>query len=312
MNGTAYFAGRPLALRRDILEAMLRDLAAGRIAAVRQEPPRPAARARPGLGILRVTGVLEYHPGFLSELFGLGTSTSDLRLAVRALGDDPEIKAIALIVDSPGGDVAGLQELAAEIRAVRRRKPVLAIADPMAASAALWIAAQASEFIVTPSGSVGSVGIYGTHEDISQLAEKVGIRVTLVSAGKYKTEGNPYEPLGADARAYMQSQVDSYFRTFIDDLALGRKVSPAKVVRDYGEGRMLLAADALRAGLVDRIGTLEDVLAGASNRAAMADARFKAEVRHFRIGAAAPAETFDAELARHRRAMSRRGPTGAA
>jgi signal peptide peptidase SppA len=307
MNTTASLAGRPLALRRDVLEAMLRDLAAGRIAAVRQEPPRPAVRAGPGLGILRVTGILEYHPGFLSEFFGRGTSTADLRIAVRALAADPDVKAIVMLVDSPGGSVDGLQELAAAIRAARQQKPVLAIADPMAASAALWVAAQASEFMVTPSGSVGSVGIYGTHEDVSEMASKLGVKVTLVSAGKYKTEGNPYEPLGTDARAQMQREADAYYKQFVDDLALGRKVSPARVLRDYGEGRMLLAADALKSGMVDRIGTLEAVLSEASNQAATADASFRGELRRFKVAARTAPEPFRAELARHRRAAVRRG-----
>jgi signal peptide peptidase SppA len=304
---TASLAGRPLALRRDVLEALLRDLAAGRIAAVRQEPPRPAVRARPGIGVVRVAGVLEYHLSLLSELFGMGTSTAELRAVIRGFSADPDIKAIVMLVDSPGGSVDGLQELAAAIRAARQRKPVLAIADPMAASAALWVAAQASEFVVTPSGSVGSLGIYGTHEDISQMAEKVGVKVTLVSAGKYKTEGNPYEPLGADARANMQAEVDAYYRQFVDDVAIGRRVSPSRVLADFGEGRMLLAADALAAGMVDGIGTLEAVLSEASNQASKAGATFGAEVRRFKVAAGAAPEPFGAELARHRRAATRRG-----
>ena len=114
------------------------------------------------------------------------------------------------------------------------------------------------------SGQVGSIGVYGVHEDLSKAAERLGVKTTLISAGKYKTEGNPWEPLSDLARSEMQSKVDAHYRQFTDDVAFGRGVSPGAVVKGYGEGRMLLARPALAAGMVDEIGTLDGVLEGIS------------------------------------------------
>ena len=285
MSTIASLAGRPLALRREVLDAILRDLAAGRIAAVRQEPPRPTARARPGVAVLQVYGTLEHRPGFLAELFGLGTSTADLRQRVRALAADPEIGTIVLDIDSPGGEVDGITELAAAIRAARSRKPVIAIADAIAASAALWIGSQASEFVVTPSGSVGSLGVYGVHQDVSVALDKLGVKVTMVYAGRYKVERAPYAPLTAEAKGDMQNEVDHYLAMFVDDVAMGRRLAPSRVASGFGEGRMLMPRDALAAGMVDRIGTLDEVLSEASGRAATARAGFEAELSRARLAA---------------------------
>jgi capsid assembly protease len=136
------------------------------------------------------------------------------------------------------------------------------VAAPMAASAAYWLAAQASRLLVMGSGQVGSIGVYGVHEDVSKAAERIGVKTTLVSAGKYKTEGNPWEPLSDPARADMQAKVDAHYRQFTDDVAFGRGVSPSAVVKGYGEGRMLLARDAVKAGMVDALGGLDDVIRG--------------------------------------------------
>jgi len=259
MNVT--LAGRVFALDRAVLEALMRDVAAGVVAA-RREPERPYFGHRPpqNVAVVGVQGLLEYRRSILAELFGTGTSTSELRRTFRALGANSDVKSILMIVDSPGGEVAGMKELSAVIREVRRRKPVTAVVDVTAASAAYWVASQASEVVVSPSGSVGSVGVFGVHEDRSALAEKVGVKVTLVSAGRYKTEGSPFEPLGDEARAEMQRQVDRAYRQFVEDLAMGRMVSPGTVERTFGEGRMVDAQDAVRAGMANRVGTVDEVV----------------------------------------------------
>jgi capsid assembly protease len=115
---------------------------------------------------------------------------------------------------------------------------------------------------VSPSGSVGSVGVYGAHEDISKAAERAGVKVTLVAAGKFKTEASPFEELGDEAKQEMQRQVDRHYRAFVDDLAMGRMINPAKVERDFGQGRMVPAADAVRLGMADRVATVEQAMQG--------------------------------------------------
>jgi capsid assembly protease len=274
---TTALAGQIYAMERTALDAAL----SGAIHAVARDG-RAGVRAPAGTAVVAIYGPMEYRPGLLSLLFGYGTSTLELTATVRRLAADPEVKQIILEIDSPGGSIEGVTEAAAAIRAARQVKPVYAIAAPMAASAAYWLAAQATRLLVLGSGQVGSIGVYGVHEDISKAAERLGVKTTLISAGKYKTEGNPWEPLSDPARADMQSKVDAHYQQFTDDVAFGRGVSPSAVVKGYGEGRMLLARDAVKAGMVDGIGGLDDALQGI----AIERGRFIAEMdRRRRIAA---------------------------
>lgn len=262
------FFDRPWAIRREKLAAIQSFLAlrvsGGAVTAeeVREivaaaGPRRQASRGK--LGVLPLQGVVMNRAGIMAETSG-AVSLESWMQQFRSFVDDPEIDSIVLDIDSPGGSVEGVPEAAAEIRAARERKPITAIANTTAASAAYWIAAQASEVIVTPSGWVGSIGVYSTHEDWSGAYEQLGIKTTLISAGKYKVEGNEFEPLSDEARKYMQSMVDDYFGMFVSDVAKGRSVPVSTVKSGYGEGRMLLAKDAKVAGMVDRIDTFDGTL----------------------------------------------------
>ena len=175
--------------------------------------------------------------------------------------DDPNISSILLVVDSPGGQVSGITELAAQIRSVKNRKRVVAHIDPLGASAAYWLAAQASEIAITPSGMAGSIGIISTHTSVAGSLEKAGIETTMLTAGKYKGEGNPFERLTPTARANMQTLIDAAYTSFVRDIAKGRRTTEADVRKGYGEGRVLDAERALAAGLVDVIEPFEATIA---------------------------------------------------
>lgn len=190
---------------------------------------------------------------------GGGVALSSFQKVFSAADADPSVKAILLDVDSPGGSVELVPETAALIRGAQT--PVTAIANTMAGSAAYYLASQANELVVTPSGSVGSIGVFARHVDMSGALAQDGVDVTLISAGKFKTEGNPYGPLGDEAKAALQAQVDEFYGMFVDDVARGRGVTSDAVIGGYGEGRMLLASQALAAGMVDRIDTLDGTLA---------------------------------------------------
>jgi signal peptide peptidase SppA len=151
-------------------------------------------------------------------------------------------------------------ELAEEIRSARGKKPIIAVSNASMASAAYWIGSAASELVVTPSGQVGSIGVFSIHEDHSKQLAEEGVAVTLIRAGKYKTEGNPFEPLSDEARAAVQGEVDRYYSLFTRDVAKGRRVDVEAVRNGFGQGRMVNAQDALKLGMVDRVATLDDVL----------------------------------------------------
>jgi signal peptide peptidase SppA len=227
-----------------------------------------------GVAVIPVYGVIEYRSSWMMEYFG-GCSVEGLRESLaKALGD-PSITAIVLDIDSPGGAVSGVTELAGEIRAARGgSKPIVASVNTLCASAAAWIGLQADEVVITPSGHVGSIGVYAMHQDISKMLDEMGVTMTLVSAGEHKTEGNEFEPLSEDARADIQERVDATYQQFLADVAAGRRVAASVVEADYGGGRVLNARQALAAGMVDRIEsigqTMQRLSRPAGRRRAMA------------------------------------------
>ncbi len=183
--------------------------------------------------------------------------TAQLRQALK----DPDVESIIFDVDSPGGQVSNVEELAKEIHQARGTKPITAVANSLAASAAYWIATAADELVVTPSGEVGSIGVLAMHEDISEALANEGIKINLISAGKYKVEGNPFEPLDDEARAFIQSRIDDYYDMFVTAVSRNRSVSKSDVKNGFGEGRVVGAKEAVKLGMADRVGTLDETLA---------------------------------------------------
>ncbi len=218
------------------------------------------------VAIIPVFGTIHQHAGVMSEYSG-GASADGLSKALREAMADPAVGSIVLDVDSPGGGVFGVSELADEIRGLRGQKPMVAIADSLMASAAYWIASQADEVWSLPGGQVGSIGVYQAHVDNSAAYEKFGSKVSYVAAGRYKVEGNDTEPLGDEARTEMQRVVDAYYRMFVNAVAKGRGVSAATVASDFGEGRVVLAGDAKAKGMIDQVGTLDEAIARAAQLA---------------------------------------------
>lgn len=216
-------------------------------------PPRPKGKVYP----ISIMGTISQRPSVFTSG---GTSTESVGRQIDAALADPEIKAIALHIDSPGGSVYGVPELAAKIRAARNQKKIVAVANSVAASAAYWLASQASEVVVTPGGQVGSIGVIAAHEDLSKSQEMEGIKTTVVAAGKYKSEGHPFEPLSEEARAFLQSEVDRYYEMFTADVARGRSRRQETVRAGFGQGRMVGADTAVAEGMADRVGTWEDTM----------------------------------------------------
>ncbi|MEO5331325.1 MAG: S49 family peptidase [Magnetococcus sp. YQC-5] len=212
------------------------------------------------IAVLTLYGILTPR-GSVLDVSGPGvTNLQEFSTQLRSAVRDLAVAAILIDVDSPGGNVAGVPELAAEIAAANKTKPVVAIANTWAASGAYWLASAAGEFYASPSGEVGSIGVYAIHVDQSKLMEMQGVATTLISAGEFKTEGNPYGPPSTDFIAYQQSQVDSIYGQFVAAVAKGRKVPVATVREGMGQGRMLLAQDAVAQGMVDGIISFNDLV----------------------------------------------------
>lgn len=227
---------------------------------------RPSSAPQGGIALIRVFGSIVQRASQLGPCEG-GTGTEDIGAALSATVADETVSQILMQFDTPGGSVFGVGELGAQILAARAQKPVIGIADSMAASAGYWLLSQCSEAFCTPGGMVGSIGVYGAHEDISKALDEAGVKVTLVSAGKYKVEGSPFAPLEDEAKAAMQESIDSYYAMFTKAVAKGRGVGIDQVRDGMGQGRVLQADEALKAGMIDGVATFDELVRKmASNR----------------------------------------------
>jgi signal peptide peptidase SppA len=257
---------QPWAITRPML-TVIANVLGRRLGGDAEEPvaftptaPRPAPTTGADVVVIPMHGVIAPRMNLFSEISG-GTTFEGMRHAVNQAADDPKVGTIILDIDSPGGSVAGAPEFARDVREAAKKKRVIAQAEYGMCSAAYWAGACATEIVAAPSAHVGSIGVYSMHEDLSAALEKLGVKVTFVSAGKYKIDGNPAEPLSPDARARMQTKVDYAYDLFVHDVAMGRGISVAAVRGGYGEGQVVHAAEALALGMVDSIATLEDTLA---------------------------------------------------
>jgi HK97 family phage major capsid protein len=224
------------------------------------EPKQAKPRYGDAVAVIPVHGVIAHRMDTMVEISG-GTSTEQVGKWFDNAMADESIGAIVLEFDSPGGTVNGVEELAEKIFKARGQKQVIAHVNSLAASAAYHLASQCDEIVCTPSGEAGSIGVYTVHMDVSKAMEEEGYKATLVSAGKYKVEGNPYEPLSEEAKDAMQARVDAAYDTFVKAVARGRGVSAADVRGGFGEGRVLDAKRAKAAGMVDRIASLDETIA---------------------------------------------------
>lgn len=212
------------------------------------------------VAVIQAFGVISQRMDLLSEISG-GTSTERLAADIKTAIQDPAIGAILLNIDSPGGSVYGIQELGDVIYQARGQKKIVAISNSLAASAAYWIGSAADEFVVTPGGEVGSIGVLTAHTDVSKFEEAVGVKTTLISAGKYKVEGHPYEPLEQEAHEAIQKRIDEYYDSFVKAVARHRGATPADVRSGYGQGRVVGAKEGVALNLVDRVATFDETIA---------------------------------------------------
>jgi signal peptide peptidase SppA len=210
-----------------------------------------------GIAVIAVSGTLVKKASWLDAASGMQSYESiraDFQDAVR----DPRIHGILLDVDSPGGEVGGLFDLADEIYNARAEKPCMAIADDDAFSAAYAIASSAQRLFVTRTGGVGSVGVIALHLDQSAFDEMAGRKYTAIYAGARKNDFNPHEALSSAAKDELQAEIDRLYDMFVGTVARNREMKPA-LVRNTEAG-LCYAEKAISAGFADQVGTFDDAL----------------------------------------------------
>ena len=227
------------------------------------EDEQPTLLTKVGnVGVIPVKGPLINAdiPDRWASLFGVTTYPGIRRAAIEALTDD-SVTAIVLDVASGGGAVSGVVETAELLAKINdEHKPVHAYGDSMMASAAYWLAASAQKIKVSKATTVGSIGVISTHMEYSKQLKDEGVNATVFRAGKYKALGQPVEPLTDAAREQIQARLDATYTIFVEHVASRRGVDYSSADQRMGQGKEFFGQAAVAVGLVDGVGSFDDLL----------------------------------------------------
>lgn len=231
-----------------------------------------------GVAVLTIAGVISNKANMFTRVSG-GASAQLLQQQIDSMRADPTVRAVVLDIDSPGGNVLGIPALAESIRALAAEKPTVSCCTGTMASAAYWIgSASNAVYISGLTDYVGSIGVVATHEYDPRNASK---QMTEITAGQYKRMGSENAPLSDAGKAYIQAQVDEIYRVFVEAVAQHRKVSAEQVLENMADGKMFIGQQAVNAGLVDGVSTVDAMVSKLADNPAQFAGRRKA-----RIGAA--------------------------
>jgi signal peptide peptidase SppA len=255
--------GTPLLIHQPKLEVILSVLGprlglperAGQGGYVR--PEHPVNESPSGIAVIPIHGSLVRRTSGLEADSGL-TSYQSVQHMLELARDDASVDAILLDIDSPGGESSGVFDLADKIRTIGLQKPVWAVANDMAFSAAYALASGAQRVFVSRTGGVGSIGVIAMHVDQSVKDAQDGLHYTAVYAGSRKNDLSPHGPMTTEAQRFLQGEVDRVYGLFVDTVARHRGLS-SNAVRETEAG-VFFGKDAVRAGLADAVGTLDDAL----------------------------------------------------
>ena len=205
-----------------------------------------------GIAVIEVSGVLVHRGAWIGRSSGQ-TSYEGIAAQLAAAASDPAVRGIALEIDSFGGEVAGVFDLADAIRAARSAKPIWAFVAEHAFSAGYALASQADWIILPRTGAVGSIGVVVMHADLSGQLSDAGVTVTLIHSGAHKVDGNPYAPLPDPVRSRIQAEIDSIRTLFAQTVASGRGRRLTAEAALATEAECYRGAEAVAAGLVDEV-----------------------------------------------------------
>lgn len=218
-------------------------------------------RREKAVAVLPVHGPLEARPTLLGQFLGM-TSCEAVGNTFDRLIADESVSTVVLDVMSPGGMVYGVPSLAAKIYAARGTKPIVGVGNPMAASGGYWLIAACDRVVGPIEADFGSVGVISSRLDVTQQMEREGVKEHIIrsSGSPYKGESVDSEPLTDEGRQHLQRRADAIYDQFAGDLAKFRGVSVEQVRESFGKGRLVDARSAMKAGMIDRVMTLEETV----------------------------------------------------
>lgn len=255
-------------------------------------------RREKSIAVVPVHGPLEARPTLMGQFLGM-SSYEAIGNAVARLAADDTVSAIVMDYMTPGGMVYGCPECAAKIRAAAEIKPVIGVSNPMAASGGYWLISASSRVVGSVSSDFGSVGVIVSRFDSTAAMEQEGVKehVFRSTASPYKGEMGDGEPLTDDGRLHIQQRVDAIYDQFAGDLARFRGVSVEHVREHFGKGRLVDSRAAVKAGMVDRVMTLEETV-------------FKLAAGRIRIAGAAAQDDWNAPTPHEERTLRIREKAG--
>lgn len=224
------------------------------------------ASGRGNIAIVEINGMIHSGPGG-GGLFGFEPGASEpIMKQLRDAAEDDGIKAVVLDIDSPGGTPGGSQAIAVEVRRLAEKKPVVAAMGDTGASGAYYIASQARQIVANPSTLTGSIGVRMQVLQFYDLMKRYGVSGQEITSGDFKDTGSPFRPMRPDEKVLLESLVQDTYNQFVADVAKGRKLPVAKV-RALADGRVFTGNQALKAGLVDKLGNFHDAIQVAADLA---------------------------------------------
>lgn len=216
------------------------------------------------IAVLPVRGIIAPRDSWILQYIG-GTALDTLVEGIDICLNEPRVGGIIFDFDTPGGSACGVKCTADYIFSVRSQKPMVSVVRYLAASAGYYLAAATSRIIAEQTSLVGSVGSATVHQEFSKQLAADGVSVTVIRSPEFKMEGHPAEPLTDAAKAFMQTRIDELTHDFTSDVARYRGTDQKTVMANYGQGRAVSVADALKAGMIDKIGTFAEVVAQMSS-----------------------------------------------
>ena len=212
--------------------------------------------------IIKISGMMMKNPDWIMKWIYDAMSMTETGKYIEHAANNPKIDVIILYIDSSGGTVDGIEYFGEIIFQARQKKPIIAFTDGIMASAAMWAGRAAHEIYINGETAVtGSIGVATYHIDASKFYKDWGIKITDIYAGKYKRISTATKPLSKEGKDYIQSQVDTYYKIFVDTVARNRGVPTEKVLNNMADGKIFIGSEAVKNGLIDGVLSIKDIIA---------------------------------------------------
>ncbi len=225
---------------------------------------------KPSVAWIKVRGVIATDNS--SSPFSRPQGAGAIAKKVREAGEDKDVKAIVLDINSPGGTVAAVQNIYSEIlKAKKSGKKVVALFRDVAASGGFYIAMAADKIVAEPGTITGSVGVIMQTSNVEGLFDKIGVKMVPITSGKYKDMGSAYRPMTDAEKALLQDMVDDTYTQFFAAVKAGRPNVSESDLTEYTDGRVFTGQRAYNLGFVDKLGGEDEALQLAGELAGIKD-----------------------------------------